>query len=270
MIGCQWRSCRGPCLPACALLTPRPVQPALLGSALHRPLGSRLVPSARVASGHGSDCLPDGEEAKLWAPPHHRPQRGWVEEVCGWRGLGGCAARAGGSAVQQCSIQHSTLSIQHIPASPSLTCCRCAAAWPRTPAVIVNWKSELTQWLPTTRCVYYVGNKASSPRPLPLDPCPASPQPAPCPPTHPSNPCCTQHLQTPPPAHNPCTQPSLTTAATAACLQDERARKYSQEVQSLQFNVLVTTYEFIMRDRARLSKVGALCMLCCVRCVGWA
>jgi SNF2 family DNA or RNA helicase len=62
-------------------------------------------------------------------------------------------------------------------------------------AVIVNWKSELTQWLPTVRCVYYVGNK------------------------------------------------------------EERARKYSQEVQSLQFNVLVTTYEFIMRDRSRLSKV---------------
>ena len=63
-------------------------------------------------------------------------------------------------------------------------------------AVIVNWKSELTQWLPDVRCVYYVGNK------------------------------------------------------------DERARKYSTEVQSLQFNVLVTTYEFIMRDRAKLSKVG--------------
>lgn len=63
-------------------------------------------------------------------------------------------------------------------------------------AVIVNWKSELTQWLPDVRCVYYVGNK------------------------------------------------------------DERARKYSTEVQSLQFNVLVTTYEFIMRDRAKLSKVS--------------
>ena len=38
--------------------------------------------------------------------------------------------------------------------------------------------------------------------------------------------------------------------------QEERARKYAQEVQSLQFNVLVTTYEFIMRDRTKLSKVG--------------
>jgi SNF2 family DNA or RNA helicase len=26
-------------------------------------------------------------------------------------------------------------------------------------AVMVNWKSELTQWLPTVRCVYYVGSK---------------------------------------------------------------------------------------------------------------
>lgn len=62
-------------------------------------------------------------------------------------------------------------------------------------AVIVNWKSELSQWLPDVRCVYYVGSK------------------------------------------------------------DERARMYSSEVQSLQFNVLVTTYEYIMRDRAKLSKV---------------
>lgn len=62
-------------------------------------------------------------------------------------------------------------------------------------AVMVNWKSELTQWLPDARCVYYVGSK------------------------------------------------------------DERSRKYVQEVQPLQFNILVTTYEYIMRDRSRLSKV---------------
>ena len=37
--------------------------------------------------------------------------------------------------------------------------------------------------------------------------------------------------------------------------QEERARKYMAEVQSLQFNVLVTTYEYIMRDRTRLAKV---------------
>ena len=65
-------------------------------------------------------------------------------------------------------------------------------------AVMVNWKAELTQWLPSVRCVYYVGHK------------------------------------------------------------EERARKFAVEVQSLQFNVLVTTYEYIMRDRSRLSKVRAL------------
>ena len=71
-------------------------------------------------------------------------------------------------------------------------------------AVMVNWKSELNQWLPSVRCVYYVGQK------------------------------------------------------------DERARKFTQEVSSLQFNVLVTTYEYIMRDRAKLSKVNLLlCGLCC-------
>lgn len=66
-------------------------------------------------------------------------------------------------------------------------------------AVMVNWKSELNQWLPSVRCVYYVGQK------------------------------------------------------------DERARKFTQEVSSLQFNVLVTTYEYIMRDRAKLSKVHLAC-----------
>lgn len=65
-------------------------------------------------------------------------------------------------------------------------------------AVMVNWKSELTQWLPSVRCVYYVGHK------------------------------------------------------------EERARKFAVEVQSLQFNVLVTTYEYIMRDRSRLSKARTL------------
>ena len=62
-------------------------------------------------------------------------------------------------------------------------------------AVIVNWKSELTQWLPSARCVYYVGAK------------------------------------------------------------EERNKRYATEVQPLQFNILVTTYEFIMRDRTKLSKI---------------
>lgn len=69
-------------------------------------------------------------------------------------------------------------------------------------AVMVNWKSELTAWLPSAKCVYYVGHK------------------------------------------------------------DERARKFNLEVASLQFNVLVTTYEYIMRDRTKLSKVGG--PLCCL------
>ncbi|KAG1660651.1 hypothetical protein FOA52_008011 [Chlamydomonas sp. UWO 241] len=62
-------------------------------------------------------------------------------------------------------------------------------------AVMVNWKSELIQWLPTVRCVYYVGGK------------------------------------------------------------EERARLYQTDVQPALFNVLVTTYEFIMRDRAKLCKL---------------
>ncbi|KAK9785522.1 hypothetical protein WJX73_005391 [Symbiochloris irregularis] len=37
--------------------------------------------------------------------------------------------------------------------------------------------------------------------------------------------------------------------------REERSQKYQKEVVSIQFNVLVTTYEFVMRDRAKLSKV---------------
>ncbi|XP_024392755.1 ATP-dependent helicase BRM isoform X2 [Physcomitrium patens] len=62
-------------------------------------------------------------------------------------------------------------------------------------AVMVNWKSELTRWLPSVSCIYYVGHK------------------------------------------------------------DQRAKIFSQEVCSMKFNVLVTTYEFIMRDRSKLAKV---------------
>ena len=45
--------------------------------------------------------------------------------------------------------------------------------------------------------------------------------------------------------------------------KEERARRFASEVASVQFNVLVTTYEYIMRDRSKLSKVppgqGAVC-----------
>lgn len=38
-------------------------------------------------------------------------------------------------------------------------------------------------------------------------------------------------------------------------VKDQRSKLYSQEVSTMKFNVLVTTYEFIMRDRSKLSKV---------------
>ncbi|EPS69442.1 hypothetical protein M569_05321, partial [Genlisea aurea] len=62
-------------------------------------------------------------------------------------------------------------------------------------AVLVNWKSELHNWLPAASCIYYVGGK------------------------------------------------------------DQRSKLFSQEVLALKFNVLVTTYEFIMYDRSKLSRV---------------
>ncbi|KAH1130100.1 hypothetical protein J1N35_001478 [Gossypium stocksii] len=62
-------------------------------------------------------------------------------------------------------------------------------------AVLVNWKSELHNWLPSVSCIYYVGVK------------------------------------------------------------DQRSKLFSQEVLAMKFNVLVTTYEFIMYDRSKLSKI---------------
>ncbi|XVF73163.1 hypothetical protein PTKIN_Ptkin12aG0179200 [Pterospermum kingtungense] len=62
-------------------------------------------------------------------------------------------------------------------------------------AVLVNWKSELHNWLPSVSCIYYVGSK------------------------------------------------------------DQRSKLFSQEVLAMKFNVLVTTYEFIMYDRSKLSKI---------------
>ncbi|KAK4339294.1 hypothetical protein RND71_040756 [Anisodus tanguticus] len=62
-------------------------------------------------------------------------------------------------------------------------------------AVLVNWKSEFINWLPSASCIFYVGGK------------------------------------------------------------DQRSKLFSQEVCAMKFNVLVTTYEFIMYDRAKLSKV---------------
>ena len=49
--------------------------------------------------------------------------------------------------------------------------------------------------------------------------------------------------------------------------KEERARRFASEVASVQFNVLVTTYEYIMRDRSKLSKVLVLVCLS-TRCFG--
>ncbi|XWS77008.1 hypothetical protein CRYUN_Cryun01aG0226800 [Craigia yunnanensis] len=62
-------------------------------------------------------------------------------------------------------------------------------------AVLVNWKSELHNWLPSVSCIFYVGGK------------------------------------------------------------DQRSKLFSQEVLAMKFNILVTTYEFIMYDRSKLSKI---------------
>ncbi|GLU00741.1 hypothetical protein SLE2022_180870 [Rubroshorea leprosula] len=62
-------------------------------------------------------------------------------------------------------------------------------------AVLVNWKSELYNWLPSASCIFYVGGK------------------------------------------------------------DQRSKLFSQEVSAMKFNILVTTYEFIMYDRSKLSRI---------------
>ncbi|PKA58794.1 ATP-dependent helicase BRM [Apostasia shenzhenica] len=63
-------------------------------------------------------------------------------------------------------------------------------------AVLVNWKSELLNWLPSVTCIFYVGGK------------------------------------------------------------DQRSKLFIHEVSSVKFNVLVTTYEFVMYDRSKLSKIN--------------
>ncbi|KAG0453129.1 hypothetical protein HPP92_025793 [Vanilla planifolia] len=63
-------------------------------------------------------------------------------------------------------------------------------------AVLVNWKSELFNWLPSITCIFYVGGK------------------------------------------------------------DQRSKLFTHEVFSMKFNVLVTTYEFVMYDRSKLSKIN--------------
>ena len=54
--------------------------------------------------------------------------------------------------------------------------------------------------------------------------------------------------------HVACLWPTLSLTVPHV-LQDERNKRFTAEVASVQFNVLVTTYEYIMRDRAKLSKV---------------
>lgn len=49
---------------------------------------------------------------------------------------------------------------------------------------------------------------------------------------------------------------ALASISTICLRLQVRARMFNTEVSALQFNVLVTTYEYIMRDRARLSKVS--------------
>ena len=56
----------------------------------------------------------------------------------------------------------------------------------------------------------------------------------------------------------PMTECRPRTHALTNCLSQVRARMFNTEVSALQFNVLVTTYEYIMRDRARLSKARKL------------
>ncbi|KAK1266177.1 ATP-dependent helicase BRM [Acorus gramineus] len=62
-------------------------------------------------------------------------------------------------------------------------------------AVLVNWKSELYNWLPSASCIFYVGTK------------------------------------------------------------DQRSKLFAHGVSPRKFNVLVTTYEFVMFDRSKLSKI---------------
>lgn len=75
----------------------------------------------------------------------------WGRSMCALR-MRGCAACSSGTAWLFVSrpCPPATSLRTHPPLRPTPL---------PAPPVIVNWKSELTQWLPAARCVYYVGNK---------------------------------------------------------------------------------------------------------------
>ncbi|CAI7908530.1 unnamed protein product [Closterium sp. NIES-54] len=110
-------------------------------------------------------------------------------------------------------------------------------------AVLVNWKAELHAWLPSLSAVFYVGGKDQRAKlytkvggcgwvkvggRLCLCVCVRASE---------------LHAWL----------PSLS-AVFYVGGEDQRAKLYTK-VAPMKFNVLVTTFEFIMRDRARLSKV---------------
>ncbi|URE19242.1 QLQ [Musa troglodytarum] len=78
-------------------------------------------------------------------------------------------------------------------------------------AVLVNWKSELLNWLPSISCIFYVGGKDERAR--------------------------------------------LFSQVSVFLMAYECLTFFLQEVCAIKFNVLVTTYEFVMYDRSKLSKI---------------
>lgn len=93
-----------------------------------------------------------GGQAELWAAPRHCAHRGCVPNPCD-------EALTADAPARRWAASHSCLAGWVCPAS---CCCPLVSSSthpPCLPPVIVNWKSELTQWLPAARCVYYVGNK---------------------------------------------------------------------------------------------------------------
>ncbi|KAJ9510927.1 hypothetical protein QJQ45_027848, partial [Haematococcus lacustris] len=98
------------------------------------------------------------------------------------------------------------------------------------------------------------------PHPTPPHPTPPHPTPPHPTPPHPPHPTPTPPPPHPTPPHPTPPHPTPPHPTGRRCVyyvgtKDERHRQYVQEVAPKNFNILVTTYEYIMRDRAKLSKI---------------
>jgi SWI/SNF-related matrix-associated actin-dependent regulator of chromatin subfamily A protein 2/4 len=118
-------------------------------------------------------------------------------------------------------------------------------------AVTINWKAELQTWLPDFKCIMYKGTREERAtifqrvrRALCVYVCGGGGGGACLPATTPQA-----------PHHRPQLTRTLLLPRALRTTRPAAPFLTPQDVQSMQFNILVTSYEFIMRDKNKLSKL---------------